>query len=94
MTAAHGSGIWLRPAVLILVNDAVTLGFPFEMRNVQISYRINGGDDRGITFCIAARATQLAPYLSQRSQHAGAVESLSFAVFAEAHLHILRRDGE
>jgi hypothetical protein len=74
------------------VNDTVAFGLPFEVGNVEVADGVDGGDDDGVAFGVAARGMKLAAHLPQCPQDAGAVESLSFTVFAEAHLHIILQD--
>jgi hypothetical protein len=76
------------------VHDAVAFGLPFEVWNVQIADSVDGRDDDGIALGVAARNAKLAPDFPQRPQYAGAVESLSFTVFAEAHSVIILQPGD
>jgi hypothetical protein len=67
------------------VNNDVFFRFPLEMRNVEGTDGIERRDDCSVAFGALAGIAQIPADLTESAQHARAVESLAFAVVAEAH---------
>jgi hypothetical protein len=71
------------------MNHRVFVRLPLEMRDVEIADGVHGGDDRGIALGALAGGAEVVADLAEGPQHASAVETLAFAVFAEAHGQIV-----
>src|SRR6188472_121514 len=75
----------LKPDGDRLVNDFVAFGFCVQVGNVELGDHFEGGGDRLVDFLAAARGLQAPPDLSQCPEDLGSIESLTIAVFTEAH---------
>jgi hypothetical protein len=68
------------------MNDLILLHlFRLEMWDVEGSHRLERGENRMVERSPAIGGTQALADLPQRPEDAGPVETLSLAVFAEAH---------
>ena len=67
------------------MNDFVAFGFGVQVGNVELRDHFQGGGDRLVDFLAAARGLQAPPDLSQCPEDLGPIESLTIAVFTEAH---------
>ena len=67
------------------MHDNVVFRFEFEVRDVELAHGVQRRNDRAVALCSGARGAKLALDTPQRTQHARAVEALTFTMFAEAH---------
>lgn len=74
------------------MDDRVLFRLEFKMRDIEIADGVQGGDDGAFALGTGTRGAQFAPELAERTQHARAIETLTFTMFAEAHTRILRGD--
>ena len=71
---------------MVLVNHLILFDLlRLEVRDVQGAHGFQGREDGVVERSSAIRSRQLVAHLAQRAQDAGAVETLSLTVFAEAH---------
>ena len=71
------------------MHDRVFVRLPLEVGDVEVADGVHGGDDRGVALGALARGAEVVADLAEGTQDTRAIETLAFAVFAEAHGQIV-----